>query len=186
MDNVCIHRLGYQTVWRGWNRCAFTYCFPLVFVSIGTWHTGINKYEADCIILNWLYSIISEWGNTQRAFYQPDFTIKHSPRQETQQQVWQTSLQPTQMIPFRGYITLWSSKLFLCPVAKHNEDSKHARQHTDAVKTHAHTCRWTLLRPGTDTTDICLFYIPSIHTHMCAHTHTHTPFAWWTLIRMQS
>lgn len=95
---------------------------------------------------------------TQRAFYQPDFTINHLPRWGMRWQVWQTSLQPTQKIPFRGYITLWSSKLFLCPVAKHNKDSKHARQHTDAVK----------------------------HRHKPTRAHVHTPFAWWMLIRIQS
>lgn len=95
-----------------------------------------------------------------------------------------------QKIPFSGYITLWSYKLFFCPAAKHNEDSRRARE-TQWCGSNTHTSESTQhVHPRYQ---VCT----QTHTHIwrrshtvstaTTHTHAHTRlFAWWTFIRMQS
>lgn len=92
------------------------------------------------------------------------------------QQVWQTSRRPTQKIPFSGYITLWSYKLFPCPAAKHNEDSRRARQNAlMCVQVHTQACAHVHTKTRAD--------IPSLPLQHNTCTHLS---AWWTFIRMQS
>lgn len=117
-----------------------------------------------------LYRIMAVWGNMLKGhFCHPVFMINHLACWGRWQQAWQTSRRHTQKIPFSGYITLWSYKLFLCPTAIHNEDSRHTRQRTDVCPS-THTSKRTLPISGTHAHTIVHADIPSLPPQ---HTHAH-------------